>query len=326
MKNLVSEFPNQLQKAIEIAKKSTLKNSSSPIQNVLIAGLGGSGIGGNIVAEYVEPTCTAPIKVVKAYICPSFTNKNTLFIASSYSGNTEETLEVTYQAHKAGAHVVCITSGGLLAEFANKNKLDLILVPAGFPPRSCLGYSLTQLLNVLYFHKLINENPLPFIANATQLLITEQESIKTEATQIAQKLKNKLPIIYTLSNEGVAVRLRQQFNENAKVLCWHHVIPEMNHNELVGWVEKHENMVVLLLRNKSDFHRNEFRYTICKNTFEKYSHEVIEITSKGKSVLEEIVYSIHLGDWISIFLAELNQVDAMNIDIINYLKSELNKK
>lgn len=323
MKALIDNFPNQLQEALAIANAATLTTASTTITNVVIAGLGGSGIGATILQEYLLDKSALPITVIKGYVCPTSVSNTTLFIACSYSGNTEETIFTTKAALAKGAKIVIISSGGILIDIAQQHALNFIQVPGGMPPRACLGYSLTQLLQVCNFFNIASINVNDEITNTIQLLITEHQNILTIAKAAASILHKRLPIIYTMSNEGVVIRFRQQLNENSKMLCWHHVIPEMNHNELVGWADSHDDAVVVVVRNDNDYARNNMRYDICKPIFEKYAHSILELHSKGTTDLQRIFYHIHLGDWISIILSELNEVDAMNIDIINHLKGHL---
>ena len=152
------------------------------------------------------------------------------------------------------------------------------------------------------------------------------DQIKIDAKEVANQLHGKIPIIYTTDRmESVAVRLRQQINENSKMLCWHHVIPEMNHNELVGWRIKDDKLAVLYMRNNDDFKRNQVRIDINKEIISKYSSNIIEVHSKGSSLVERAMYFVHLGDWISWYLSEMRGVDAIEVDVIDYLKSELSK-
>jgi glucose/mannose-6-phosphate isomerase len=179
---------------------------------------------------------------------------------------------------------------------------------------------------ILGFHKIINNNYVADLENAIKLINSEEQSIIAESNSIAQKLLGKLPVIYaTTYNEGIAIRFRQQLNENSKVLCWHHIIPEMNHNELVGWTEKNENLSVLIFLDKDDYSRNLARVDINKEVIKKYTSSITEIYSKGNSIIEKAIYFIHLGDWISVSLAELRGVDAVEVNVINHLKSKLSE-
>src|ERR1051326_5514272 len=224
MKTLVANFSKQLKEAIQIGKNAKLSASSKKINDVLVCGLGGSGIGGSIVSELVFSEANAPINTAKGYFIPAYVSENTLVIISSYSGNTEETLQCMELALKKNAKVVCVTSGGKVEELAKEKKLDHIVVPGGMPPRSCLGYSLTQLFFILAFNKIISDKFLAQLEKGIELIDAEEKNILAEADKVAAKLVNKIPVIYsTTFYEGIAIRFRQQLNENAKVLCWHHV-------------------------------------------------------------------------------------------------------
>lgn len=326
MNQLIAIFSRQLKEACEIGEKAKLSDTNNLISNVLISGLGGSGIGGSIVAQLVEKEATVPVSINKKYSLPHFVNENTLVIISSYSGNTEETISCLNEAIKKKAKIICITSGGKIEEIARANQLDFIIIPGGMPPRACLAYSLTQLFFILSHFKIITESFREKLKSSVDLIDKEEGRIVEEARNIAKKLLNKIPVIYSAAtSEAICVRFRQQLNENAKVLCWHHVFPEMNHNELVGWKEKNDNLAVIIFRNESDYPRTKTRIEISKAIFKQCTSTVIELFSKGNSNIENAIYLIHFGDWISFFLAELKGVDAMEVDVIVHLKSELAK-
>lgn len=325
MKKLIENFPSQLREAFEIASNAKLSPKTN-IQNVVITGLGGSGIGGTIISELVSADCPVPITINKDYFLPHFVNNNTLVIISSYSGNTEETLQAMEQALKQKAQIVCVTSGGKVEELAKQNNLDVIKIPGGNPPRSCIGYSLVQLLKIFSFYNLAPAKLLSDVTSSIELLEKENANITAEAHKTAKWLLNKIPVIYSLGScEGVSVRFRQQINENSKMLCWHHVFPEMNHNELVGWTTKNESLAVVTFHTSFDYTRTKKRYEISKPLFEKYSHGVVDIVAKGNSKLEQFMYLINIGDWISVYIAELRNIDPVEVNIINQLKNELAK-
>jgi len=323
MDQYIELFPKQLEQAIEIGINAKLIKKND-IKQIIITGLGGSGIGGNLVNELVQDNCILPIQVNKDYYLPSYVNSNTLVIVSSYSGNTEETIQCMEQAIRLKAQIICITSGGKVAELAQKNGYDLILVPGGNPPRTCLGYSVVQLLTILKFNGFISIDPHNLLKGVVQLLESEKQDIKEKAQRFAEKLKDKIPVIYTLGNtESIAIRFRQQINENSKMLCWHHVIPEMNHNELVGWRTKDERLFVIVLRTNYDYEKNIKRLNICKEIISNYINSFEELSAKGNNRFEQFFYLINLTDWISFYLAELNQVDAVEVKVIDHLKKSL---
>lgn len=177
---------------------------------------------------------------------------------------------------------------------------------------------------VLNFHTIIDDTFKTNLQSAIKLIDTEEKNIVAEAKEITEKIKNKIPVIYaTTYNEGVAIRFRQQLNENSKVLCWHQIIPEMNHNELVGWTQKNDSLAVLIFLDRDEYSRNLVRVEINKEVIKKYAASVTEVYSKGNSSIEKAIYFIHLGDWVSILLAEARGVDATEINVINQLKSKL---
>lgn len=325
MKTLIEGFSAQLQEALNIASKAVLTKKNN-IQNIIVTGLGGSGIGGTILSELIQDECSIPVLVNKDYFLPAYVNSNTLVIISSYSGNTEETVSAMKQAIVKKAQVVCITSGGKIKELADQNNFDTIIIPGGKPPRSCIGFSLVQLLKVVQFNEFVKTDLLAQVSASITLLNTENTSIKNEALTIAKLLVDKLTVIYSLGTcEGVAVRFRQQINENSKMLCWHHTLPEMNHNELVGWTTKNENLAVVTFKTSFDYDRTIKRYEICKELFSKYSSSVTDITAKGNSKLEQYFYLINIGDWISCYIADLKNIDPIEVDVITNLKNELAK-
>jgi glucose/mannose-6-phosphate isomerase len=326
MKELIEGFIDQLKEALIIGQNYRFISANRDLSNVILTGLGGSGIGGSMVQNYVFDKMKVPFIVNKDYFLPAFVNKDSLVIVSSYSGNTEETIAALKHAIKVKATVVCITSGGEIAKIAAKKKIDCILLPAGMPPRACVGYSMVQVLFTLYAFGLIKGDFENNIKAAVKLLTAEKKDIQKRAKVIAQKVDGKLPIIYTASDyEGLAIRVRQQINENSKMLSWHGAIPEMNHNELVGWKDKDASKVVLLLRNETDYERVQTRMEINKKIIKRYTPNIIEIYSKGKSYWERIFYFIHLTDWVSLYLAELREVDPMEVKVIDFLKGSLAK-
>lgn len=327
MNKMIARFPEQLEEALKIAEKVSLKKHNAPLRSVFISGLGGSGIGGNFVQEFVRPYCKIPVLVSKGYQAPAWINKHTLAICSSYSGNTEETLSTLEQLLGTGAKIVCISSGGKLLETAKSHGLDYVQLPTGWSsPRACLGYSVVGQLGVLRAAGLVPLKLFTHVKNAWKLLNKDDADIQKKAKKIAGFLVDKTPVLYIADQmEAVAVRWRQQINENAKMLAWHHVVPEMNHNELVGWRNNRPDVAVVWLRNRDDFHRTSVRMDINKEIVEHFTGSSIEVWSKGKSHIEKAFYLVYLGDWMSYFLAEIRDIDPVEIKVIDYLKGELAK-
>lgn len=327
MDSMISRFTEQILEAVQIGQEAHIQIPEKGINNIYVAGLGGSGIGANFVQSFIYDQCPIPYLVGKGYTIPKYINENTLFIASSYSGNTEETLEALSLAEQAGATIMAISSGGKIISRAKEKSYSYIQVPGNWAsPRACLGYSVIQQLYLLNKLGLINADFESSLQGAVELIHKDAEDIKDRAQKIAHILTNKIPIIYSEDRyEPVAVRFRQQINENSKMLCWHHVIPEMNHNELVGWRNHREEWAVILLRSADNHPRNAVRMDINKEIIQEYTNTLIEIQAKGKDIIERSFYLVHLVDWISFYLAERNNRDAVEVKIIDYLKSELAK-
>lgn len=326
MDQLIDSFPQQIKDALEISRTLDLTPGKEEIHEVVIAGMGGSGIGGDFVQQIVSDECQVPVYVIKGYDLPVFADKNTLLIVSSYSGKTEESVSVLQKALAASCQIVCLSSGGKVKEEAEKNKLPMVNIPAGYTsPRACLGYSIVLQLAVLQQFGFIKTGILDSFMVASDLIKFEKDEIKNKAQNIAEKLVGKLVVIYSTGLfEPNAVRLRQQLNENAKMLCWHNTFPEMNHNELVGWADK-SPLAVIFLRNKDDYRKNAKRMDITKEIIQDKTNTLIELYSKGQSRIEKMVYLIHICDWISYFVATLKKVDPIEIRVIDYLKSSLEK-
>jgi len=326
MNDYINDFSNHLREAIEIANNTTLTPYTKEIRNVLICGLGGSGIGGTIVSDIISSKVNIPIAATKDYSIPNFVNEHTLVIANSYSGNTEETLYALEKCQARGAEIAVISSGGKLKAIAEENEYNKIIIPGNHPPRGMIGYAFTELFFMLNHYGIIDDSFKADFDKAISLIDTEKANIQKQAMDLAKKMYKQTPVIYVAKGfEGVAVRFRQQLNENSKMLGWHNVVPEMNHNELLGWRTNVDGLAVVYFRNKCDYDRNQIRMDINKKVISKFTSNITEIWSKGDSLIENSLYHISLGDWVSWYLSEMNNVDAIEIDVIDFLKGELAK-
>lgn len=329
-KKSIENFTRQLGDALKIGQSLDLMRPGSDIRNIVIAGMGGSGISANLVESLTWGRIPIPITVCKSYTIPQFVNPHTLFIASSYSGNTEETIAALNKALLKRAHCIVIASGGKILEIAREYNLFYIQLPLGWSsPRAMLGYNMISLLALLYHTNLIGAAFIKETENAIEYLDRSEKAIQTEAEIIARKLKGKLPVIYCDQRlQAMATRFQQQLNENSKQLAHVNTFPEMNHNELTGW-RFPENLLpmlqVIYLYSDHDHERVEKRMDICRDVFEKRSNSIIDIVGEGASLLEQYYYLIHLTDWISFYLAKENGVEADPIEVVDYLKAELDK-
>lgn len=325
---MISRFPETIEEGLRLVGEFKPELNPEGIKNVYISGMGGSGIGADFIHSWLrEKELKLPVIVGKSYEIPSWIDKDSLFIASSYSGNTEETLVAFEQALEKKTRIVCISSGGKLIQRARDEKLDFVMLPTGWSsPRACLGFSLAAQMGVFKALKLISVNPLNQLKSCKDFLQNESPSIQEKAKHLADLLKGRQIVLYSEDRiEAAGLRFRQQVNENSKRLMWHHVIPEMNHNELVGWREHQANQAVVFLRHSEENPRNQARIELVKEVVSHYAGSVIEIQARGGNRIEQMMYLVHLLDYVSLHLATHNEVDAVEVRVIDFLKAELDK-
>lgn len=326
MKKLIEEFPSNISQAIEIANAITFTKPKNTVTNIVICGMGGSGIGGKIVSQWLEADLKMPVILCQDYVAPSFVGPNTLVIASSYSGNTEETLMCIEECKAKGGQIYAVTSGGKLEQDAKANGWPYVIVPGGNPPRSALAFSLVQLVKLFVDLGMAPASRMDELHACVALLNDNNAEVHAIAKDMAEKIGAKTPIFYASARyEGIAIRAKQQFNENSKKLCWSHVVPEMNHNELVGWGGGNETHMPVFINSGDFIERNAKRWEISKARTLQKTSSLIEIFAKGNSQIERSLYLNNIIDWASWYHANINGVDPIEIEIINYLKGEMAK-
>jgi len=333
MLQLLTGFPQQFRKAREIGEAFEPDINHNDIKNIVFAGMGGSAIGGDLIISCINHELRMPAVVNRNYFLPNFVDRSTLVFVSSFSGNTEETLSCYADAKTKKAKIICITSGGKLAQQANEDGVPLIRIPGGIPPRTALGYLSIPLLVLLSssgFVKLISDD----FDEAEELLVKKEklyspDASSNDALNLANQLKNKVPILYSSADllAVVPVRWKGQFSENAKVMAFSNVFPELNHNEIVGW-ERLPNMLtnfqIIYFRDREDYIRNQQRMNITQGILEKVTSPIIELYSEGYSRLARLFSLIYLGDWVSFYLATINGIDPTPVEKIDILKNQLN--
>ncbi len=304
------------------------------IKNIVLTGLGGSAISGDVFANMFGRKLTVPFVVNRNYTMPAFVNKSSLVIASSYSGNTEETLSAVKEASGREAQVICVTTGGRLEEYANEKGLTLIKLQKGFQPRFAFWLSIFTLIKFFEMLNFIGDQR-NLINNAIELLRTKGETLSKEennfALRTAKSLIGFIPVIYSADtySSGAGLRLKGQFNENSKVHAFHNVIPEMNHNEIIGWEAFEESkfpVKLIFITDNEYHHRIKLRFEILKSIIQKLNIEIINLESHEEDFELRILDLIYTGDWISYYLAVLRKHDPSEINNINYLKEELAKR
>lgn len=309
---------------------SLTKIDTSAIGNIIVSGLGGSAISADLLKNFLADELRLPYLVNRNYHLPKFANEKTLFIASSYSGNTEETISALNDAIKNKCKIVCITTGGKIEEIAKSNNIDCIKLQKGFQPRYALGLSFFSLLKLFQNLKLINDHSeiVEKIKNNWQQNGVLFSSDDNPALSISQKLLGFIPVIYSVadSTASVGYRLKCQLNENSKLHAFHHEIPEMNHNEIIGWEsyqEKIFNSKIINIFEETYHPQIKKRFAILKEIFDKSGVETLEIKSNEENFKVRLLDLIYLGDWISYYTGVLRGYDPSEIDNIHTLKEKL---
>ncbi len=329
------DFPENIIDAIKLSENITLKNEYLDVNNIIIAGMGGSAIGGDVVYSLIKNEIKIPFVVNRGYDLPAWANSSTLIICSSYSGNTEETISILEEAKSLGAKVIGITTGGVLESLCKNYSFDFVNIPSGLQPRAALAFSFIPLLYILKKTSLINVEVSSWLKSSVDLIKSKRVEYSSDKEnnlvyQLANKLYNKLPIIYADSGslETVAVRLKGQICENSKILAYHSIYPEMNHNEIVGWENNEKyfsNYYVLWLMDEEMNIRNKSRKNIISEILSGLNVSQQEIKVDGNSFKERFLLLIHYGDWLSYWCAILHNTDPSPVKNIQTLKDKLSK-
>ncbi len=324
-------MPQQIKESLSFIGQVDLPEIPANLTNIAYLGMGGSAIAGDILSAYLLNEIPIPFSVFRNYTPPKYVGPNTLVLASSYSGNTEETLSAVKAAHEKKATIITLSSGGELADFAGQNKIPLIRIPEGLPPRQALGYMFFPFLHVLEGLGLIQSraDEIQETAHILEELSQRNDPANHHSPslcrQIAQKLYRHTPVIYSAAEpfHPVATRWRNQFSEIAKVLAFSNQFPEMNHNEIMGWeapTDVLSDFDVILLRDQTETPRNQKRLEITRDILMKKHIPVFEIFGEGSSLLARLFSQIYMGDWVSYHLALLYGQDPLEIKSIDKLK------
>ncbi len=330
-------FPEQLQEGYNLPIRGDLSAiNTAEIKSIMVIGMGGSAIGGDILRSYLAEEAAIPIMVNRNYSLPRFVDRHTLLIASSYSGNTEETLAAFEQGKQRGCPIIVTTTGGKLGALAVENNYPHVILPAGLQPRAALGYSFGPLLQIM--EKLGYIPGQKEIVEATcASLITSRKKLgmnisekRNPARQLAAKLKEKIGIVYAGADyyDTVAVRFKGQICENAKALAYANICPEFNHNELVGFdfpPKLVAKLVVIFLTGPADSHGVTKRFKIINKILTEKKITTVFLKAQGPNRLAEIFSLVQFGDLTSYYLALINKTDPSPVHVINRLKTALEK-
>jgi glucose/mannose-6-phosphate isomerase len=328
-------LPQQCRAAWSKAKDLKLPDDYASIDKVVILGMGGSAIGGSLLRNFISRLTTPIIFVTRDYDLPAFVDDRTLVIASSYSGNTEEMLSAFSQALKIKCKKLAMTTGGKLKALAEDAKVPVFHIDHVSQPRAALGYSFIPLIAFLQKLGLLKEQTAEVEA-MTQDLKRLLEEIKetvpkssNRAKQLATKLHGKIAVIYGAGIlSAVARRWKTQINENSKAWAFYEIFSELNHNAVVGYQfpsEMASKIYVVLLRCPSLHPRTLIRYQVTSDILNQngISHETIDSQVEGG--LSQMMSLVYLGDWVSYYLAILNETDPTPVKVIDYLKKQLSQ-
>jgi glucose/mannose-6-phosphate isomerase len=328
MRDIIASLPEQLSTGVQVG--AAVKMPLGEAQRIFIVGMGGSAIGGDVLASWLADRAKAAVQVVRDYRLPAYARPEDLLVAVSYSGNTEETLAATSQGIKLGCHGVAITSGGTLKDLAQSAGLRVISLPTGLPPRGAFGHMFGILAGLGQEWALgdLAEELNQAIAHLEKLrkhLGPPTSTSKNRAKALALRLRQAVPVVYGAGPFiSIAKRWQTQLNENAKVLAFASTFPEADHNELVGWVEdaRHRSHRPILLRDRDEPPDLRRQLDITVSLMSRRT-KVEQVEDEGIDLLSRMLGTLYLGDYVSLYLAALRRVDPLVLKPIQTLKAKL---
>jgi glucose/mannose-6-phosphate isomerase len=351
MIELLEEFPQKMRDALRLGEEfiiptnllpnpvTNISTATIPIRNfknMVVLGMGGSAIGGDLLSDYLADELSIPIVVIRGYDIPKFVDENSLVFTVSYSGNTEETISTLKKCLEAKARIIALTSGGKLAVLSQENNFPVIKVPVGIQPRAAISYLFFPILKALERLGLIKERSseieetISILQDLSGEYCAKSPSENNLAKKVALSLYQNLPLIY--GSEGllkaVAMRWKTQINENSKWPCFWNIFPELDHNEIVSYeIENNINrqVKIIYLKDKEGLLRVEQRRKITRKIIQGKVAGFMICPTKGKGKMARMFSLIFLGDLVSYYLAILNQVDPSPVACIEDLKKELAK-
>ncbi|MBR9677062.1 bifunctional phosphoglucose/phosphomannose isomerase [Candidatus Woesearchaeota archaeon] len=315
MIKVLEEFPKQCRDGLKLGK--SINFGDTEIKKIVITGMGGSGIIGDLLKAY-NYHLKIPLHVNKGYFLPGHIDRQTLVIAISYSGNTEETINSYRQARGQGAQVLIVASGGSM-EKAEGSRIHKITVPKGVQPRNAVGFMFFSILKALEVNGIVETGD--EIVYTLEAL--KKPGFRDKGLDLAKRFVQKTPIIYTSQRfKAVGLRWKQQFNENAKQMAFHNTFSEMNHNELEAYEFLPQGYEVIIMQDEDDYHRIKKRMSVFKKVI-KNKARVTELNIKGECFLSRIFTLMYLGDWTTYYLALLLKRDPTQVDFIENFKKQI---
>jgi glucose/mannose-6-phosphate isomerase len=327
------QFPEECQRAWHNATDFGYPKDYLKVDKVVIAGMGGSAIGGDFVRRLAMLENTLPVWVHRDYGLPPYVDRNTLLIFSSYSGNTEETLSCFSDSLRTQARKIVLTTGGKLKSLAEKERIPVLTIDYEAPPRAAFSHSFVSLLGIFHSLRFLQDKSADMqeslaVMKRVEDSVSERTPLDANpAKQLAADLYGRLAVIYGAGLlSDVALRWKTQVNENSKAWAFHEVFPELNHNAVVGYPfpdEQRHKVMVVLLHSASLHPRISTRYHVTSEILTKAGIKHKRIEATGRSPLAQMLGTVLLGDYVSYYLALLNRTDPMPVPVIDTLKSRL---
>ena len=343
MEPIIRKLSAQCKEAAALAAKAKLPHDTPQFANVVMTGMGGSAIGGDLVSACYGDKARVPLVVNRDYSLPGFVDERSLVVCLSFSGGTEETRMARALAGKAGATVIAITGGGELASETRDGGGAVVRIPTTMPPehrgrriapRTAVGRLFVPLAVVLGRLGVIPD-PSRHVSETVKLLskLAREWGVSADpaanlAWGISGELAGRVPVVYAASRVmgPVALRWQTQLNENSKSLAHVHLYPEMNHNEIVGWEDPArlgDGIAVVQLRDREDHKRVALRMDITRDLISSRPASFREVRSQGRCRMARMMSHLYLGDWTSFYLALRYGTDPTPVTLITQLKSEL---
>lgn len=315
MMEFLKEYYGHVGKAFSLAPKIKLKKN---IDKIVVGGMGGSAISGDIMKNYLEDEIGMPVFVVRDYKMPKFVDKKTLVFMISYSGNTEESLYMLRDAKRRGSQIVLLTSGG---KFSRQKDCQIIKVPKDLLPRVALPYLFFPILKVLQDNGFVKRKERE-VKEVSRVLKSFDFNL---ARQIAKKFFRRTPVLYGPEKYRCALyRWQTQLNENSKKFAHFNCFTEMNHNEIVSDFKDNKDIFAVIVRDENIHKRVKIHMRIAKKILSR-EIEVKEVSVRGRSLLARLFYVIYLGDCVSYYLAKFRWVDPAETDNIKIIKDGLKR-
>ena len=326
-------FPEQVQEAFRGSATITGLPRREDIQNVVVIGMGGSGISGDVLQAIASPLLPVPVTVVKGYECPHFVDETSLVFAVSCSGGTEETLEAAADAALAGAKMVVVAGGGELVDLAEAWGAPWIRVPPVPWPRVAFGAMSVPLIVVLWRMGLLPGADL-WVDRAVEQLKRRRDELvsaagSSEAAKVARRIGASVPVLHGGGPLGyvAAQRWKAQVNENAKRLAFSATQPELCHNEVCGWAETSKQvaagMSLVMLRHDGEHPQVGRRFEIVADVVRPWVSDVMEVRAQGDGDLAQLFDLTYFGDYVSLWLAADAGIDPGPIDVLMWMKRRL---